>query len=128
MAKTQSYGIKYPFTYNNEDLVYVDLNDTFEGSLQSQILHIIFTPKGQRLRDPEFGSDLVKFIFDPTIGRTLDGIKSEIRESISSRIPNVVLDDIQILETQDEHEKIVSVKYTVKKGETEVQNNIAIKL
>jgi phage baseplate assembly protein W len=128
MAKTQSYGIKYPFTYNNEDLVYVDLNDTFEGSLQSQILHIIFTPKGQRLRDPEFGSDLIKFIFDPSIGRTLDGIKSEIRESISSRIPNVVLDDIQILETQDEHEKIVSVKYTVKKGETEVQNNIAIKL
>ncbi len=128
MAKTQSYGIKYPFTYNNEDLVYVDLNDTFEGSLQSQILHIIFTPKGQRLRDPEFGSDLIKFIFDPSIGRTLDGIKSEIRESISSRIPNVVLDDIQILETQDEHEKIVSVKYTVKKGENEVQNNIAIKL
>ena len=128
MAKTQLYGIKYPFTYNNEDQVYVDLNETYEASLQSQILHIIFTPKGQKLRDPEFGSDLVKFIFDPAVGRTLESIKSEIRDSISSRIPNVVLDDIKIIETDNEHERIVSVYYTVKKGETEVHNNVAIKL
>ena len=128
MAKTQNYGIKYPFTYDNEDLVYVDLNETFEDSIQAQILHIIFTPKKQRIRDPEFGSDLVKFIFDPSDGQTLEGIKSEIRADIKSRIPNVNLDDIQILEGQDEHSKIVSVMYTVKKGMTEIQNNVAIKL
>ena len=59
MAKKQFYGIKYPFTYNNEDLVYVDLNETYEDSIQAQVLHIIFTPKKQKLRDPDFGSDLV---------------------------------------------------------------------
>ena len=128
MAKTQNYGIKYPFTYDNEDLVYVDLNETFEDSIQAQILHIIFTPKKQRIRDPEFGSDLVKFIFDPSDGQTFENIKSEIRADIKSRIPNVNLDDIQILEGEDEHSKIVSVMYTVKKGMTEIQNNVAIKL
>lgn len=128
MAKTQNYGIKYPFTYDNEDLVYVDLNKTYEDSIQSQILHIIFTPKKQRLRDPDFGSDLVKFIFDPSDGETFENIKTEIRTDIKTRIPSVNLDDIQILEGEDGHTKIVSVTYTVKKGMTEIQNNVAIKL
>ncbi len=128
MAKTQNYGIKYPFTYDNEDLVYVDLNETYEDSIQSQILHIIFTPKKQRIRDPEFGSDLVRFIFNPSDSQTFEGIKTEIRTSIKSRIPNVNLDDIQILEDEDSHSKIVSVLYTVKKGLSEIQNNVAIKL
>lgn len=128
MAKTQYYGIKYPFTYDNGDSLYLDLNETYEDSIQSQILHIIFTPKGQKLRDPEFGSDLIKYLFDPANGTTFDNIKTQIRNDIATRISNVVFDDIQILNGEDDNSRIVSVLYTVKKGNVEVQNNVAIKI
>ena len=128
MAKTQYYGIKYPFTHDNEDYLYLDLNRTYEDSIQAQVLHIIFTPKGQKLRDPEFGSNLIKFLFDPAAGTTLENIKAQIRNDISARVSNVVFDDIEILATDNEHERIISIYYTVKKGNTEVQNNVAIKI
>lgn len=128
MARKQYYGIKYPFTYDNDDLMYLDLNDTYEKSIQAQILHIVFTPKGQKLRDPEFGSDLIKYIFDPANSATFESIKSQIRSDVGARVPNVTFDDIQIIDTEDGHEKIVSIYYTVRKGSTEVQNNVAIKI
>lgn len=128
MAKKQYYGIKYPFTYDNEDLVYLDLNESYEDSIKSQILHIIFTPKGQKLRDPEFGSDLIKYIFGQSEGSTFEGIKSQIRSDISARVKNVTFDDIQIIDSGEDHRKIVSVYYTVRKGNTEIQNNVAVKI
>ena len=45
-------------------------------------------------------------------------IKQEISSDILARVPNVVLDDIEIIESPDDHSKIVSVSYTVKKGKT----------
>lgn len=128
MANKQNYGIKYPFTYENEDLVYLDLNETYEESIQSQILHIIFTPKKQKIRDPEFGSNLIQYIFDQKDGSTFNKIKQEISSDIMARVPNVVLDDIEIIESPDDHSKIVSVSYTVKKGNVEEKNNVAVKI
>ena len=128
MANKQNYGIKYPFTYDNEDLVYLDLNETYEDSIQSQILHIIFTPKKQKLRDPEFGSNLIQYIFDPKDGSTFNKIKEEISADIMNRVPNVDLNDIEIIESPDDHTKIVSVTYTVRKGNVEEKNNIAVKI
>ena len=55
MAITQKYGIKYPFTTDNDDATYIDLNETYGEGIQSQVLHVIFTPKGQKLRDPDLG-------------------------------------------------------------------------
>ena len=129
MARKQYYGIKYPFTYDNLDLVYLDLNETYEASIQSQVLHIIFTPKGQRLRDPGFGTDLIKYLFDSETSITFENLKTQIRQDISSRIPNVEFKDIQIIDIEgDEHSKIVSVDYVVKKGNVETLNNVAVKI
>lgn len=128
MANKQYYGIVYPFTHNNTQELYLDLNESYEQSIQAQILHIIFTPKGQKLRDPEFGSNLIKYLFDPEYGVTFENIKNQIRSDVAARISGVVFDDISILDTEDGHEKIVSVYYTIKKGNQEIQNNVAIKI
>ncbi len=128
MANRQNYGIKYPFTYDNEEQVYLDLNETYEQSIQAQILHVIFTPKKQKIRDPEFGSDLVKYLYDPSDSTTFDKIKSQIRSDISARVPNVTFDDMQIIDSVDDHTKIVSILYTITKGNVQTQNNVAIKI
>ena len=48
MALTQKYGIKYPFTSDNDEGIYRGLNKTDADNIKSQVLHLIFTPKGQK--------------------------------------------------------------------------------
>lgn len=130
MALTQKYGIKYPFTSDNNEEVFLDLNKTYEEQVKSEVLHVIFTPKGQRLRKPEFGTDLIKYIFDPNDGSTLEGIKSEIRESIGKYVPGVEFDDVSVYDDDKSggNGKIVVVHYRVVKGATETGETVAVRI
>ena len=94
MAITQKYGIKYPFTTDNDDGTYIDLNKTYGEGIQAQVLHVIFTPKGQKLRDPDFGTDLVHYIFNQSDASTFGAIKGEISSQISKYVPEVEFRDI----------------------------------
>lgn len=130
MALTQKYGIKYPFTSDNTDEVFLDLNETYEDSVKSSVLHVIFTPKGQRLRRPDFGTDLIKYIFDPNDGGTIDNIKSEIRESVGKYVPGVEFEDISVYDDDNSNSngKIVIVHYKIKRGASETEETVAVKI
>ena len=62
MPKTQNYGIHFPFTCESHEKTFVDLDADSQRAMQSDIMHVIFTPKNQRIRNPEFGSDLIKLM------------------------------------------------------------------
>lgn len=129
MAITQKYGIKYPFTNDNDDGTYVDLNKTFSEGIQSQVLHVIFTPKGQRLRDPDFGTDLIKYIFNPSDSLTFGNIKNEISTQISKYVPSVEFRDISVYNDENnENGIVVIIEYGVKKGNKTEVTKVAVKL
>ena len=129
MARLQKYGIKYPFTSDNEDGYYLDLNNSLAEGVKSQVLHVIFTPKGQKLRDPEFGTDLIQYIFGMRDESTFSGIKSEITSQVSKYVPNVEFRDIEIYESEnDDHGIIVSIEYGVKNGNKTDITTVAVKL
>ena len=129
MSKTQKYGIKYPFTSDNDEGYFMDLNETLADGVKSRVLHVIFTPKGQKLRDPNFGTDLIKFIFSPKDSSTLGDVKNEISSQISKYVPEVEFKDIRIYESEtDEHGIIVSVEYGVKNGNKMEITTISVKL
>jgi len=129
MAVFQKYGIKYPFASNNDENVFLDLNKSAADGVRSQVLHVIFTPKGQKIRDPEFGTDLIKFIFSPNDEQTLDDLRNEISGQIIKYVPSVEFRDIQIFkEEENEQGVIVSVEYGVKRGNKTDITNVSIKL
>ena len=129
MALTQKYGIKYPFTSNNNDGIYLDLNDTYADGVKSQVLHVIFTPKGQKLRDPEFGTDLIKYIFGPKDDMVFSDIKSEITSKVSKYVPQVEFRDVNVYTSEnDDNTIIVSVEYGVRKGNKMEITTVAVKL
>lgn len=129
MANKQYYSIQYPFKSDNDENHYIDINDSYLEGIKSQILHILFTPKGQRLRDPNFGTDLIKYLFSPSDGTTFNEIKATIREDINAYIPNVIFGDISILKDEnEEHSSIVNIQYKVKVGIKEIDSNVAVKI
>lgn len=127
MAKTQYYGLRYPFTSKDNTGYFVDLDIDSQNGIKSEIMHIIFTPKGQRLRDPEFGTDLIKFIFNPNDNESWGDIKEDIRSAISRSIPNVTLKDIEII--QDGLGGVnTKIQYTVDKGAYVSEDTIITKI
>ena len=129
MALTQRYGIKYPFTLENDDELYMDLNTTKEESLKSRLLHVIFTPKGQRLRNPDFGTDLIKYIHEPADETTFERLRSDITQQVYKYVPNVVFKDISIYnDEKSENGKIVIIHYSIKKGMKEIELTAAIRV
>jgi phage baseplate assembly protein W len=129
MAVTQKYGIKYPFTTDNDDGTYIDLNKTYGEGIQSQVLHVIFTPKGQKLRDPDFGTDLVKYIFSQSDSSTFGGNKGEISSQIAKYVPEVEFRDISIYNSEgDDNGIVVMVEYGVKQGNKTEVTKVAVKL
>lgn len=129
MAVIQKYGIKYPFTSNNEEGTYMDLNNTYADGIKSQVLHVIFTPKGQRLRDPDFGTDMIKYIFSPSDTLTFNGLKNEISQQISKYVPSVEFRDITIYKDEEEDGNIiVMIEYGVNKGNKKEITKVAVKL
>lgn len=129
MALTQKYGIKYPFGSDNDDNLFVDLNKSYDEMVKSRVLHVLFTPKGQRYRNPDFGTDLIKFIFNPSDEITFGAIKSEISESIGKYVPSVEFDDISIYDDDtNDNSKIIIIHYTVNKGNTKESTSVAVKI
>lgn len=126
----QFYGIKYPFSEESELLTFFDLDETKLDGIRSKILHIIFTPKGQRLRHPEFGTDLIKYIYEPNDSITWDAIKEEIRKQISRYLPEVIFNNISILQNPEEndHAIFVEVDYSVEDKGVTTQNKTLVRL
>lgn len=126
----QYYGIKYPFTINNINGFFVDLNNRTEDKIASEIVHTILTPKGTRIRMPEFGTDLVKYLFEPSEEFTWETIKSEIMDSISRFVPNTTLNDIEISTIDDGGGEAIYIdlRYSVSNNIGETNNRLVIKL
>lgn len=129
MAQQQYYGIRYPFTSTDEDNFYVDVNYTLRGKVRSQIMHIIFTPKGQRIRDPEFGTDLIKHIFEPNDDTTWEGVKAEVTEALNMYATNIKLNNIDVLKnSEDPSQVFVRIDYSVIEGNKETKDSIITKI
>ena len=129
MSKRQYFGIKFPFTHNDYTKFFVDANMTEKDKVRSQIMHVIFTPKGQRIRDPEFGTDLIRYIFSPSDSESWEGIKNEIITSVQRYVPNVILNNIRVVQSDDERAEIfVRMHYSVKEGNVTVKDSIVTQL
>lgn len=129
MAKIQYLGIKYPFTNNEFQNFFLDVNETEKERVRSEIMHVIFTPKGQRLREPEFGTDLIKFIFEPNEEVTWDGLKNEITDAVQTYVNNVILDDIQVAKSEESDSAVyVRIDYSVRQGNKLIKDSIVTEI
>jgi len=77
MATGKYININYPFK-NSPKGFFLDLNSDDNAAIKADLMHLILTRKGQRLYNPDFGTDLLKFIFEPEDGMALSQIKEEI--------------------------------------------------
>ena len=125
----QYYGVKFPFTKNNLDGHFIDLNETLDDKVASEILHVILTPKRTRLRRPDFGTDLIKFIFEPSDSLTWDAVSREVSENVGKYVRNASIDGINVVYGEEDPNAVyLDVRYSVKTGGAIENKRMAVKL
>ena len=129
MAKRQYFGIKYPFTSEGFQNFYLDANETVKDKVRSQLMHIVFTPKGQRIRQPEFGTDLIKFIFEQSDQTSWEAVKNEVSESVKRWATNININDIQVVKNEDDESEIyVRLDYSVSDGNKVSNDSVVVQV
>ena len=129
MAKRQYFGISYPFTSDEFQNFYLDANESIKDKVRSQLMHIVFTPKGQRIRNPEFGTDLIKFIFEPNDSITWEAVKNEVSDSVRRWATNININDIQIVKNEENEAEIyVRLDYSVSEGNKVTNDSVVVQV
>lgn len=113
MPKIQKYGIKFPLSIASGQRTLLDLDMSRAEKVRSELMHLIFTPRGQRLREPTFGSRLIQYIFNPNDGDTWGDVVTEIKEMVSTWVPDCSVQDISLENTDDGRGIVAHMKYTV---------------
>ena len=127
--KRQYMGIKYPFTSEGFQNFYVDANESIKEKVRSQLMHIVFTPKGQKIRDPEFGTDLIKFIFEPNDSVTWESVKNEVTESVKRWATNIIINDIQVVKNEENEAEIyVRLDYSLSEGNKITNDSVVVQV
>lgn len=87
------------------------------------LINLLLTTKGERVYLPNFGTDLLRIIFEPNQSNIRELISFTISEAIAYWLPFVIIQDLSI-ETADEtpnlnHQVLVKLTWTINELETD---------
>jgi phage baseplate assembly protein W len=114
-------GMHLPFKPTAGDPLGFNLAWTTNNAVQADIINLILTQKGERLGNPNFGTDLHRLLFEPNIEELEGKIKNEIEKAIALyQTPGGIGIDLQsvLVERKDPAGNIsetihVTIKYSL---------------
>jgi phage baseplate assembly protein W len=121
-------GIDFPFKESPKGY-YLNTTTTDAEEVRAMLMHLLLTKKGERFMMPEFGTDLIKYIFQPKDSKTITDLKLEISDTINKFIPNLRLNDIIIEDSVlSEYMVTIRIDYTATDGLYSQPDTLIIKI
>jgi phage baseplate assembly protein W len=113
MANGVYININYPFKDSLKGF-FLDLTETDNKAIKADLLHLLLTRKGQRLYNPDFGTRLLEYIYEPYDGLTFAEIKSEIETEINRYLPKIRLNNLTVDPSPlNEYAVLVTIDFTI---------------
>lgn len=128
MADGRFINITYPFK-NSPNGFFLNLNSTDAEAIKSDLMHLLLTRKGQRLYNPDFGTNLLKYIFEPNDTLTFEALRDEVTNTIKRYLPNLSIKNISITESEDsEYAAIIRIDYVITDNVFDIVDFVIIKV
>ena len=106
-------GIALPFGSGLSDF---KLNYTTLDQAKTNIVNLLLTHKGERFMQPDFGTNLRRFLFQPNTAHLEGEIKTEIQETIAFWLPYVKVQNMIVerkIENIDQYRIVISITFAV---------------
>ena len=119
-----SIGIALPLNHNSE-VGFFERTPTMLEQMKTNIKNLLLTRKGERLGNPEFGSDLYFAIFEQE-GDVESKIEESIRSAMSIWLPNVIINNIET-EFSNRNTIVVALQFAIN-IDTSTQEELTIEV
>ena len=109
-----SFGLTFPLTYNNQLGGFFPTSKTLREQVSSNIKNLLLTSKGERVGQPEFGTDVTSILFEPITPDIGDRLETSITDGISQWLPYVTIQNIFVSTPDDQPNSIfISIEFSV---------------
>lgn len=126
MASTRYINIDYPFK-DSPDGFFLNLNSNDQRAIKADLLHLLLTMKGQRLYNPDFGTDLLRYIFEPNDSKNLSDIKDSVSTSVKKYLPNLTITSLTVTPSPDsEYAAVIQINYTISEDVFDIEDFVII--
>ena len=126
-----TYNIKFPINDDLSTNTYFLMTQVTKDAFSSDLLLLLLTQKGERYYEPDFGTNLLKYIFEPNDTLTSDDVEEEIRNTVSAYIPALKITKITFNWNVDdsgqpisENQVNVNIQFTYTEDSFSEQGNI----
>jgi phage baseplate assembly protein W len=102
-------GISLPF---NGPVAFNSTYSTYD-QIKSNLINLLLTNKGERVFNPEFGSDLRSALFEGLNEDIDNEIRSLITTNAAIFVPEVTITNLDIIQDKDNNSLSVSVQYRI---------------
>jgi phage baseplate assembly protein W len=94
----KSINFAFPLQDDTDNNRYLKMNQLTKDAIKSDLFLLLLTNKGERWYNPNYGSDLRRFLFDPNDEISEMDIKESLRNTVETYMPNITVEGIDITE------------------------------
>lgn len=98
-----SYNITFPFRDDNDTRNFLETNIVSKDAYSSNLLLLLLTQKGERYYESDYGTNLLKYIFEPNDDLTSADVEEEIRNTVALYIPEIKITSINFNTDNDDN-------------------------
>jgi len=104
-------GVEFPLDFSNEGFLRKTKN--VRQQVKSNIRNLLLTSKGERVFQPNFGSDLKNILFEQITPQSLSNVEDSIRQSLSTWLPYVRVANLVVVQDDKRPNQVgVSLEYS----------------
>ena len=111
-------GLSLPLTHDNS-FGFFKTTQTLLEQAKHNIRNLLLTRRGERLGNPNFGSDLHLLLFEQDTGDLESKVEETIREAVSNNLPYVILHSIEASSSNmDQNIYLVNLRFSIDTDQT----------
>ena len=107
------------------------MNQVSKDSYSSNLLLLLLTQRNERYYEPDYGTNLLKYIFEPNDNLTASDVEEEMKNTVALYIPEVKITSVTFNWNNDEegdpiteNQLNVNIKFTYEEGALNEEGNI----
>jgi|TARA_B100001778_G_scaffold134906_1_gene111176 phage baseplate assembly protein W len=110
-------GVQFPLSYGGT-YGFFNRSKTLFEQVKSNIRNLILTNLGERIFQPELGSNVQSIIFEnitnDLISDVRDKVEEAVREAISQWLPYVILNEVNVFQDENNPNKVfLQIEYSI---------------
>ena len=111
-------GVSIPF---NQPQVFTQTYATSD-QIKSDIINFVLTSKGERVLNPNFGSNIKQQLFETLSPTSTDNISNTLKDELRLNFPSVLINEISVVPQYDMNSISITINYSILGGNPNTLN------